>query len=234
MEYDIKQLRDIIDNYYIGIVSKTELGEWADKAYYDLLKGGYVERKKIVLYPFLKIISTFHLKENDKDDIYPCSEESIKKIQEILHGKINFDFDIEMSIPAQVYTMFKERVYFDKERRNMFLEVKDAIIRCLKQESIFSNYTVTYLKKIASMEYQNNTVQGLLEEHIFRLIKIFLDSGNDEVENKISFKLYAQKLNQNNLIVERLLNYLDSYIGNKNFHLIISFRDGNPDISLLV
>ena len=58
MEYDAKILLQRIDDYFTGIISKTDLGKWANKAYYDILKGGYVENEKIVIYPFVKVIST--------------------------------------------------------------------------------------------------------------------------------------------------------------------------------
>ena len=46
MEYDINKLRKKLNSYFLGEISKQNLGEWAGKAYYDLLKGGYIECKK--------------------------------------------------------------------------------------------------------------------------------------------------------------------------------------------
>lgn len=233
MEYDINELREKIDNYFIGMISKKELGEWANRAYYDLLKGGYVENKKIVLYPFLKDISTFHLEGNDKDDVYPCSEESIKEIQDIVHGKINFCFDIEMSIPVQVYTMFKDKPYFDKDRRNIFLKIRENVFCCLEQKNMLDDLK-KYLEKVEHIEFQTDTIQGLIEKYILQLLKIFVISKSIDTGRKKKFKLFASKLEKGNLIEKRLLDYLDSYVGNRNFHLIISYKNGEPDILMLV
>lgn len=233
MEYDINELREKIDNYFIGMISKKELGGWADRAYYDLLKGGYIENKKIVLYPFLKDISTFHLEENDKDDVYPCSEECIKEIQDIVHGKIDFCFDIEMSIPVQVYTMFKNKPYFDKDRRNIFLKIRENVFGYLEQKNMLDDLK-KYLEKVEHMEFQNDTIQGLMEKYILQLLKLFVISKSIDTGRKKNFKLFASKLEKSNLIEKRLLNYLDSYVGNRNFHLIISYKNGDPDILVLV
>ena len=50
------KLEEKIDSFFSGILSKDELGKWAEKAYFDLLRGGYVEIKKVKLYPFLKTL----------------------------------------------------------------------------------------------------------------------------------------------------------------------------------
>lgn len=46
MEFDAKSLEDKLNCYFRGEVSKGDLGEWANKAYYDILRGGYIETEK--------------------------------------------------------------------------------------------------------------------------------------------------------------------------------------------
>jgi hypothetical protein len=65
MEFELDDIKKKIDDYFLGNLSKEELGEWAKKEYYDLLKGEFLELKKIIGYPFLKVISKFHIKEDD-------------------------------------------------------------------------------------------------------------------------------------------------------------------------
>ena len=50
---------------------------------------------------------------------------------------------------------------------------------------------------------------------------------------KERYKLYAKKSDEN-AIMKKMLDYLDSYIGNNNFHLIVSFKKGVPDIFIIV
>ena len=68
MEFGLFEFSDQLNKYFRGELTKNELGMWGEKAFYDLLKGGYIENKKIVLYPFLKTVSKFHIEENDAED----------------------------------------------------------------------------------------------------------------------------------------------------------------------
>lgn len=46
-------------------------------------------------------------------------------------------------------------------------------------------------------------------------------------------KLYARK-EEDLLLLKRLLDYLDSYVGNKNFYLLVFYKNGLPTIQLVV
>lgn len=92
-----------------------------------------IETEKVVIYPLLKTLSTFHVETDERKDIYPCTEEDVRKIQEIVNGIIDIDLNIEMSIPAQVYNMFEERPYYNKERREIFVQLRNTIACFLKQ-----------------------------------------------------------------------------------------------------
>lgn len=233
MKFDVHGLQAKLDYYFTGKISKRELGEWANKAYYDILKGGYVEIEKVTIYPLLKILSTFHLEADDRNDIYPCTEEKVKEIQEIVNGKIDIDFDIEMSVPEQVYNMFKERAYYDKERREIFVKLRSIIACILKQGGIINEDMVKQLEIIRCLDFQNQTVQGILEKYIFSMGRILLENGIINENSKERYKLYAKKSDEN-AIIKKMLDYLDSYIGNNNFHLIVSFKKGVPDIFIIV
>lgn len=227
MKFDVHELQAKLDYYFTGKLSKRELGEWANKAYYDILKGGYIEIEKVTIYPLLKILSTFHLEADERNDIYPCTEEKVKKIQEIVNGKIDIDFDIEMSIPVQVYNMFKGKLYYDKARREIFVKLRSIISSVLKQGGIINGEMVKQLEIIRCLNYQNQTVQGILEKYIFSMGRILLENSKER------YKLYAKKSDEN-AIMKKMLDYLDSYIGNNNFHLIVSFKKGVPDIFIIV
>lgn len=233
MKFNTNELMEKIDSYFAGETTKTDLGSWASKAYYDLLKGGYIENEKIVIYPFLKVISSFHLKENDKRDEYPCTEENVKTVQNILHGKIDFDFNIEMSIPIQTYTMFKENSFFDEGRRDVFFEFQGTLARYFEQGCSFGNEIEMHLVRVMHLEHQNETVLGLLEEHIFKCLRVLFKIGSVEIGGQENLKLYAKKT-ETNIIAKSLLDYLDCYVGNKNFQLLISFKNGVSSILVVV
>ena len=48
MEFGLFEFSDQLNKYFRGELTKNELGMWGEKAFYDLLKGGYIENKKIV------------------------------------------------------------------------------------------------------------------------------------------------------------------------------------------
>lgn len=219
MEYNIKKLRKKLKSYFSGELSKQNLGKWADRAYYDLLKGGYIECKKIIIYPFLKTIATFHIKENDKMDIFPCSEKEVKKILDILCGKINFDFIVQISIPIQVYSMFKDQKYLDKERYYLFFNLRNLIIQYDKIQ--IKNDLKIQIKKVMHLKCQKGTLLGILESRICQYLKLLF--GKETI-----YKLYVQKSN-NNVLYEKLISYLDCYIGNRTFYLFVTFINGKAD-----
>lgn len=47
---------------------------------------------------------------------------------DILNGTIDFEFDVEMSVPFQLYSMFIENPYLDAGRRAIFVRARNEII----------------------------------------------------------------------------------------------------------
>ena len=83
----------------------------------------------------------YTVEADERNDLYPCTEEKVKKIQEIVDGKMDIDFDMEMSLPAQVYNMFPDKSYYDKERREVFVKLWDVIACILEQGGIIDEKT---------------------------------------------------------------------------------------------
>ena len=63
MQINLKILKQKIDEYYNKTISKDDLGKWASKGYYALMKGEYIEIEKLEIYHFVRTISTFHIKK---------------------------------------------------------------------------------------------------------------------------------------------------------------------------
>ena len=80
MEYEIVELKKKIDNYFTGMLSKEDLGRWSSLEYYDLIKGGYDDKCKLAVYPLIKAVSRFHMKENEIADEYPTTLAEIEEI----------------------------------------------------------------------------------------------------------------------------------------------------------
>lgn len=229
MEYNAIKLLQRIDDYFTGAISKTDLAGWANRAYYDLLKGGYIENKKIVIYPFVKAISTFDVKENDEDDIYPCTEENVRVIQKILHGKKNYDFAVEVSVPVQTYSMFKDKKFFDKGKREIFLKLRNMMAVYFEQEYVYSDEMDALIERVICLKHRHEIVLDFLEEYICRFLIVLFKNSSAELGIQKNMRLYAQKSEQN-IVEKRLINYLDCYIGNRNFQLFIAYREGTSNI----
>lgn len=202
MKYDINELREKIDSYFLGTLSKEELGRWAENAYYDLLKGGYIEQKKIVLYPFLKTISQFSIENNDIEDKYPCSEEEVEYIRKVLHGKEEFDFQIEIAIPVQLYNFDVNKAYWNITKREIFIELRNAITLWNEDEKKGEKELCEQLKQLCDMPLLNNTIQDILQNNIIRIYKSIFDISTSGVKQKEYMKLYAKGESQKSLVIK--------------------------------
>lgn len=232
MTYDVNELREKVDGYFLGIFTKEELGKWSELAYYDLLKGGYIEKKKIVLYPFLKKISQFHIKVDDVADQYPCVENDINFIKEILQGKKNFVFQVEIAIPEYIYKTCLDKKYFDSEKRELLFEIRHILNNCVNEKITQQLYDMMAI--FSGMPKTNDTIQDMLEEYIVRIFtKLIFDENNSDFILKTKMRLYTQKSEQE-VIYKKLLKYLDYYVGNSNFNIVVSYENGLPDITLLL
>lgn len=233
MKYDVIELKKKVDSFFSGEISRQELGEWAEKAYYDLLRGGYIENKKIVIYPFLKKISQFHIAKNEIEDKYPCSEIEIKEIQNILHGEQEFSFQVEIAIPLQIYSMFKDNINFDLRRYEIISELRDDILKYIENEDGVFNNGVKYIKLIYDMVNKGDTLQDILGKYIFRILNMSFDFDSGNAVKKENMKLYTLK-SSNNDILNKLLEYLDSFLGNRNFYIMVTYQNGLSDMLLIV
>lgn len=231
MEYDVNELKIKVDEYFLGRLTKENLGKWAEKAYYELLKGGYVEKKKVVLYPFLKIISKFHIESNDIEDVYPCTEEEVKDIQQILHGNLEFDYQIEMAIPLHIYNNCINKKCFDINKRDFYCKLRENII-CLGNNH-FETELSEMIKLLLSFPIADETIQDMLESHIIKIVRTMFDITKPELAAKARLKLYAINSKQNSLL-KKLSEYLESYTGSRDFNILITFKKGVPDLILLV
>ena len=136
MEFDYKELKNKINLYFYGNISKKELGEWSKVAYYDVLRGNYIVLNKISIYPFIKKISTFHINNNDIKDEFCCLDEEVRDIQKILNGERNDSYIINMRIPLNIYYMFPENKFLNKEKRAQYVELKNILCKLLENNNL--------------------------------------------------------------------------------------------------
>lgn len=228
MNYSKSDLKKKIENYLNGTLAKDDLGGWGERAYYDLLKGGYIEQKKMAVYPFLKKVSRIHVPVNDVEDVYPSTEEDIRLIYEILTGQKEFAYQIETSVPIDLY----ER-YFEKNISTKYEIYKgfiNELRRCWDGEKN-NGQLYDLLENALMLPCSNDTILDLLQDQIAKLCRALYDAEQKELPP--SFRLYAKKTGYA-LQLLKLQEYLECYTGSRNFLITILYAGGIPEINVCV
>lgn len=233
MDFKYNDLKEKINLYFDREISKEELSTWAGKAYLDLLKGGYVVTEKIINYYFLRIISTYNLPINDIKDEYPCSQEDIETIRNIVNGKENFVYTINIRFPSQIYKMFTENKYLDEKKLNHYVELRNLINKYITTKYLSSDEIEQCVEYLNIDIRETHTLLNILEVFIQGLLKNNIGYINKNFELCPKMALYT-KQSADNLPIKKLLAYLNCYVGNQDFSICIAFIDGNPQITILI
>lgn len=228
MECSKNDLKKKIGNYLNGTLSKDDLGGWAEHAYYDLLKGGYIEQKKMAVYPFLKKVSQIHLPVNDVKDIYPSAEEDIRLIYEILTGQKEFACQIETSVPIDLYERYFGKNIFPKYE--IYKSLINEIRKCCDGEKN-NEQLCDLLENALMLPCSNDTILDLLQKQITKLCRALYDAERKELTP--SFRLYVKKTGYA-LQLLKLQEYLECYTGGRNFLITILYAGGIPEINVCV
>lgn len=226
MEFGLFEFSDQLNKYFRGELTKNELGMWGEKAFYDLLKGGYIENKKIVLYPFLKTVSKFHIEENDAEDIYPSTEDDLKYIQAILMGEVAFSFQVTISIPSNIFVN-AHCGFWDAEKVRTFSEVKCELDKLICEGKI--KHSISKLAEIIRMPLSENTVLDTLQGYIVQFSRELFNDG--DFITKPPLRLYARKESAE-LGLVKLKDMIECYIGDKNFIVTVIYKKGTPKLSV--
>lgn len=227
------KLKEKLDFYFEGMLSKESLGKWAEKEYYEMIKGRYIELQRLIVYPFLKTISKIHIVENEIKDEYPCSKEEIEFIRSVLYGQCEFNFQIELSIPIQVYNLYPDLGYFDLKRRSVYVELYNFILE--NKESNVRNMSrlKRYIDSIKPVDTERKTLQSIMERDIYKICQIILNNNFLEKEWDIEYRLYTRK-KSDDYLDDKLMDYLKCYIGEQSFRIIVSYDEGEPDLLMLI
>ena len=223
MEYNLHDLKIKIEHYFDGHSTKQELGTWGHEAYYDLLTGGYIQQKKLVLYPFLKTISQFHLEVDDIQDIFPSSEADIRQIQMVLQGKKDTSFSVTLSIPPQFQIPSNHEVF------KLFCKAQAPLTKCI-DTSVFDMELQKYIKQIVQMPISNHTVLDIIQGQIVSFCHALFTT--DDFGWKPPLKLYAHAAAHEGLI--KLKQMIECYTGNRHFIVIVSFQNGLHNLELFI
>ena len=218
MEYDLYNLNRHIDAYFQGRCSRSELGAWGKEAYYDLLTGGYIEQKKLVLYPFLKTISQFHLEENDSLDVYPSTVEKIRAIQRILQGKQAYSYQIVLSLPPR----------FQPPSTPLWERAKRAVDTLLRT-SAYPDDFASLMDSILQLPRSDRTLFDFLQREIVTFCSASWDTDTSSFQAPL--RLYAHRSDSDTRLL-KLRDLLACYTGSQNLICLISYEGGEPTLQL--
>lgn len=230
MEFDYKELREKINLYFCGNISKKELGEWSKTAYYDILKGNYIVLDKIKIYPFVKKISTFHIENNDIKDEFCCLDEEVRDIQKVLNGEENNSYIINMRIPYSIYRMFPENKFLNEGKRSQYVELKNILYKLLENNNL-SKSDINKLIKVSKLQIKKvETIQDLLELYINSFFKNNIEFEGNDLKMYQRYGIYNKERYSKKDIIQKLIDYINFYIGDKDFSICVSFINGKPQI----
>lgn len=227
LDFDIYDIKKKIDNYFLGNESKEELGKWAKIAYYDLLKGEYLQMEKIVSYPFLKVISNYHIEEEDIKDIFPVDEKEIELIRDILHGKYNETYSIDVCIPWRINDKY---LGLDKIKRKQYIKIIDILSKYSNKEIFTKDDYKECVNTFKMPEDEPGTIQYILENNIKSLLKNNIDWEEGCLDIQQGMGIYVQKRKREVDIVNKIIRYLQCYIGERSVEVDIIFILGRPQV----
>ncbi|MGL4344736.1 MAG: hypothetical protein ACRCTE_06040 [Cellulosilyticaceae bacterium] len=227
MNHNIKFLKEIVEDYFSGKKSKKEVGEWAHNGYYELLKGNYLEMDKLMVYPFVKKLSKIHIEGDPIKDNWPCSLEEISQLREILLGRKNQNYSLNIAIP---WNISLQEFELNPIKKSQYLKLMD-ILRGYSDQKEWGREAYKVGSQILQMpEDREGTIPFILEMYI----KSFLEKSIDGEE--VIFKLgqgmglYVKRKNSHVEILSKVIRYLECYVGEREIGVDILFVKGEPQI----
>lgn len=218
-----------LDQYYSKAITKQELGSWSKQAYYELMKSEYIEIEKLMIYHFLRKISTVHIIPDDLADEYPCSEEEMYNIREILYGRKDLNYTFNIKIFRNIYKA--ERYSFRLEEFKKLKEVMNDI----SQGAVQKFQTELLIKYAAQEPDEIISLIDLLECHIKGIINENIDFEDNTLDFRQSVGVYVggSSINRENFI-PNIKKLLDCVMGDMYFRVSVLYRKGAPYLSLVM
>ncbi len=225
MEYDASSVRDMIQEYTAGRADRRELGAWAFSAYEDMLKGGYLELRKLAVYPFLKTLSSLRVEVDDIADQYPAAREDVDRVYDILRGVKNTGFSVEIAPSNQFFKIPPEQY----DRMNEIYEF------ALGFDDGGPANCVGSIQNIHDLitKREPNTIYDLIELTVAELFEASFDIQDGVCRKKAPLRLYTPE-SREFAPLRRLKQCLASVHNNNNFCFFVRFREGTPKISLII
>ena len=226
-------LRKKLNQYFEGAITKEELGSWANKSYYELLRGDFVVIDKLAIYNFLKTVSRFHIVPNDIKDEFPCSENDICDIRDILNGEKNITYTMSIKIPEKIYDIFSDNSNLDKTKLKILVYFRDCISEYLENGELSQDKMRDLIAYSEQKSHNLYTLMDILSSYIVSILSDGIDSEELHIDFRNKGICVGCRENERDIGLD-LLQLFDCATGQKSFRICITYNNGKPDISFLL
>ena len=231
MDISVALLKVKLRQYLSGKITKNEIGFWASSAYHCLMWGEYIEIDKLVVYHFLRNLSSIHAKPNDITDDYPCTDNEVKEILKVLNGEKNLSYSFNIMISKLAYERNND-VYMSKLK--FFCEIKNNIFEYSNGKPLNSakmrelvDYSRKHIEEII-------TLTDLLESHLISILSENIDHEYEEFYLKKSCIHVGRKEIDKIDFVPNVLKLLECIMSDMCFRIFVQYRKGHPTISMIL
>lgn len=226
MDFDLNELKRRVNNYFEEHESREEIGQWAQRNYYDLLRGEYLEIEKIVGYPFLKLLSTVHVVPDEIRDIFPCTTEEVAMIKDILQGKQDKCFSIDITIP---WSINNDKLGLDRNKLSKYMRLYELVTKYLEEKVLNEEQYGECRNILRTKVDKPGTIQFILDTYIRACFNENIDNREYYSDMNSRMGLYSNCKKKEDIIV-KMIKYIECYIGKREFGIDIVFISGYPQV----
>ena len=107
------QLKEAYSDFYNEELDEEEFRKYINKLYFDILRGGFVETDKLVIYPLLKMMFKLFDEDFNKSDV----RDEKDYIYDIFKGRKDVYFNVMITLPEELFERDPDDLMFDYQKR---------------------------------------------------------------------------------------------------------------------
>ena len=218
------QLKEVYSDFYNEELDEEKFRKYINKLYFDILRGGFVDTDKLIIYPLLKMMLKLFDEDCDKSDI----QDEKDYINDVFKGEKDIYFNVMITLPEELFERDPDDLMFDFQKRLLM----DALYHKLKEcESDFlrSQHIDLFMYEFNKFP-KEKTIFEKLENRIIAILQSIYD---DTFLGKSTLELYPSS-NDETGIFNVLYEYLEFYLGIKSFPVLVKITKQRNGVLLLI
>lgn len=234
MDYSYIDVRDALLSYFSGEVTREDIAEWGRNAESDFLDGGFLSADKLTAYPFLNELARADIAADDKNDVFPPTDEELEYYCRILYGEEKKSFFVRMTVP---WELMRRRIrgarlsqYDDIFSR--YSELKEILLKTA--DGSVTDKDIYWCGRLLHGNNESKTVLGILELKVSSLFGRILPLNNDAGSFSRVTELFPNEnsARSEESLVGLLSAYIDCILGDRCFIAEIRFADGKAELDI--